>query len=140
MKNVFLGVLATSALAGLILLLSFFQSERNTAEMKVQEAEEAVEWQEGKDDWKDAWNGISNDPEDRSRLLKKRNERLDGLKAEAEKAKVKRDHLDNYLDKAANEMESALEEESLNLEGLKKKTKKENARAPNPMIDDLDVQ
>lgn len=129
MKTLFAGLLVTTPLLALILFFSLFQTERNTAEMKVIEATAEVKEQKFMDDWTDGWNGIG-DPDDRSKVLKQRSERLDGLKAEADKAKVRRDHLDNFLEEATDDMESAIKEESARLEkeGLSKKKVHQEAK------------
>lgn len=123
MKGIFSAILISAPLAAIVLWFALLGKEEVKNEVRVQEAVKAVDKQHFDDQFTDAFNGMTNDPEDRAKILKQRNERLADLEAVADKAKAKRDHLDQLFDDAERDMTEAIKEEGARLskEGLEKK-------------------
>jgi hypothetical protein len=131
MKNVFAAVLATSAAFALALFFGLIGKEEVKGDQRVNQAIKAVQDQQFDDDFSTAWNGLPTDKEDRAKLLQHRNERLADLKATADRAIAKRDHLDSIMDESLNDMEEAINEAGADM--AVKKSKPTTAEVPNPI-------
>ena len=112
MTNIFKVLLATCLLGGLVFIFAFLGKEEVKSEQRVQEATQAVQESEFDSQFEDAWNG-----EPGAKVRKARNEHVADLKAKADRARAKRDGLDQFFDEAVNSAKEAVHDEDARLAG-----------------------
>lgn len=103
MKNIFHGILIVTPMAALILFFSLQNKEEIKADQRVHDAQQAVTTQKFDNEFDDAWNGKASTKEKRERAKK-----LEELKVQVDKAKAKRDGLDEMFDQNSKDFRDAM--------------------------------